>query len=111
MGRLLGEYGAIVEYWGCGCAGQSGEGVGGTLSRLCMADSGGIKTLGGLCMALKTRYPEYERWNSNVHTPGIRISVPYISHLAICRPRNLPYISEVVGEQWLNNGRAAVGDG
>lgn len=54
MGRLLGEYGAIVEYWGCGCAGQSGEGVGGTLSRLCMADSWGVEMLSGLYVAPET---------------------------------------------------------
>ncbi|WP_204367701.1 hypothetical protein, partial [Bifidobacterium merycicum] len=39
-----------------------------TLYRLCMADSGICMLPSGLYMALKGRYAEYGRWNSNAYT-------------------------------------------
>ena len=53
----------------------------------------------GLYMAPKSRYREYGARNRNACTCDIRVSVPYISHLAKHGPPNLPYISEIA----LNN--------
>ena len=60
-----------------------------------MADSGSCEMLGGLYMAAKSRYREYGARNRNARTRDIRVSVPYISHLAKHGPPNLPYISEI----------------
>ena len=60
-----------------------------------MADSAPPRVPSGLYMALKHVIPEYERWNSNIHTRGFPIWVPYISHLANSGCRFLPYISEI----------------
>ena len=64
-----------------------------------MADSGSCELLSGLYMAPKSRYRKYGARNCNAHTRNIRVSVPYISHLAKHGPPNLPYISEIA----LNN--------
>ena len=47
-----------------------------------MADSGSCELLSGLYMAPKSRYRKYGARNRNAHTRNIRVSVPYISHLA-----------------------------
>ena len=60
-----------------------------------MADSGSCEMLSGLYMAAKSRYREYGARNRNARTRDIRVSVPYISHLAKHGPPNLPYISEI----------------
>ena len=60
-----------------------------------MADSGSCELLSGLYMAPKSRYRKYGARNCNAHTRNIRVSVPYISHLAKHGPPNLPYISEI----------------
>ena len=64
-----------------------------------MADSGSCEMLSGLYMAAKSRYREYGARNRNARTRDIRVSVPYISHLAKHGPPNLPYISEIAPQQ------------
>ena len=65
---------------------------------LYMADSGVCGMLGGLYVALKVRYAEYGDWDSAACTWVFRVWVPYISHLAKFRPRNLLQISDVAAQ-------------
>ena len=77
---------------------------------LYMADSGVCGMLGGLYVALKVRYAEYGDWDSAACTWVFRVWVPYISHLAKLRPRNLLQISDVAVQGGQSQSEAIYSD-